>query len=255
MDIEVLIKTSHGFIKEGIFKAGHFINSKPISNIDWSKIPINKTVALLSDKVTIYGVYNSARDAAKKLGITNNHSIINLYTNIEKLVNSSHGEFYFVRHPNSIIAQGGLTKCSIIIYDKIEDIFIIQESIKYAIQFLNCSTTTFYNYLDKNLLFKDQYVIMSQEKYNLKTFNISNFISSSKPLLKTGESIEVVIIDTLNNSISRFKSKKVANLALGLSKSNTHSLGIHMNKGTLYKKRYLIYEGPFYDLNHKNSHL
>lgn len=71
-----------------------------ITDVDLFNIPQNKLVALLPDKVTVFGIYNNAPEAAKLLDNKKESKYIGRYINKEKLVKAGDKLLYFVMHPD-----------------------------------------------------------------------------------------------------------------------------------------------------------
>jgi len=82
---------------------------------DFDKIPKGKVLALLPDKITIFDSYSSSSNAAKILDKTKFKNVkkfnnkmadyIHRYLNLNKLVKTEMGEFYFVINPLTLIER------------------------------------------------------------------------------------------------------------------------------------------------------
>jgi hypothetical protein len=71
-----------------------------ITEIDLFNLPQNKLVALLSDKVTMFGTYHNAPEATILLDNKKESKYIGRYINKEKLVKAGDKLLYFVMHPD-----------------------------------------------------------------------------------------------------------------------------------------------------------
>ena len=80
---------------------GFTINDTPITNIDLFSIP-EKIIALQSDKCTKFNIYTSASHAAYSIDGKVEFKYIERYINVNKLVETNAGSFYFVKRPDYI---------------------------------------------------------------------------------------------------------------------------------------------------------
>ena len=71
----------------------------PITDVDLFSLP-DGIIALLSDKHTKFNVYNSASQAAYLIDGKVEFKYIERYINVNKLVQTSAGSFYFVKRPD-----------------------------------------------------------------------------------------------------------------------------------------------------------
>lgn len=106
-----------------------YLNTEPVTGIDLSSLP-DGIIAVLPDKVTRFGTYQSSAQAALILDGKVECLYISRYVNVDKLVATSAGSFYFVRNPNYIVPtlqfQGGVkgVKSAIILFDPILGLYV-----------------------------------------------------------------------------------------------------------------------------------
>lgn len=114
---------------EDVTLQGPYINTEPIEGVDLNSLP-NGIIALNADKVTQFGTYQSSAEAALVLDGKVEHSYIKRYVNVDKLVVTSAGSFYFVRNPNYIAPttqfQGGIkgAKSPVILFDPVLGLYV-----------------------------------------------------------------------------------------------------------------------------------
>jgi hypothetical protein len=80
---------------------GYTSNTIPIAGVDLFSLP-EGLIALKSDKTTQYNKYLSANHAAYSIDGNFESKYIERYINIEKLVETKEGNFYFVKRPDYV---------------------------------------------------------------------------------------------------------------------------------------------------------
>jgi hypothetical protein len=80
---------------------GYTINTNPITGICLNSLP-DGLIALKSDNLIIFNIFKSASHAAYTIDNKVNSIYIKRYINIDKLIKTTAGSFYFVQRPDYI---------------------------------------------------------------------------------------------------------------------------------------------------------
>ena len=106
------------------------INDTPITDVDLFSLP-DGIIALLSDKRTKFNVYTSASHAAYSIDGKVEFKYIERYINVNKLVKTNAGSFYFVKRPDYIATTSQFrinlikgAKVQIIVHDPRYNIYV-----------------------------------------------------------------------------------------------------------------------------------
>lgn len=135
------------FLQEGMSYThtslkGHTLISTPISGVDLFSLP-EGIIALSADKKTQYKIFLSTNHAAYLLDGKVDSQYISRYINVEKLVKTREGSFYFVSRPDYVSPKSQFrqlsvkgTKVPIVIYDTRYKIHVQFESKAEVSEFL-----------------------------------------------------------------------------------------------------------------------
>jgi hypothetical protein len=109
---------------------GYTINTNPITNVDLSSLP-DGLIALKADKVTQFNIFKSVSHAAYLIDNNFESEYIKRYVNVEKLIKTTAGSFYFVQRPDYIAPKFQFrdnlkkgVKISIFLYDPRYNVYV-----------------------------------------------------------------------------------------------------------------------------------
>jgi hypothetical protein len=147
-----------------------------ITDVDLFNLPQNRLVALLSDKITVFGTYHNAPEAALLLDNKKESKYIGRYINKERLVKAGDKLLYFVMHPdykdNLSLRRKPLSARntnSIVLVDMIENTALKFPTIKNLLLYLghkSSKATAFVKrYMDPPKLYKNRYLFVYEKDY------------------------------------------------------------------------------------------
>jgi hypothetical protein len=112
---------------------GPYIETTPVSGFDLHNLPAGQLFTYLADKVTLYKYYPSPAVAARELDNKVEYKYISRYINVDKIVTTTQGLFYFVMNPRTTFSTTGShtrvdlkgVKQTVLLHDIALDLFVL----------------------------------------------------------------------------------------------------------------------------------